>query len=165
MSTLYLALGSSVIALLVAIAALLVAWRLRQRQAEITPDTRRLAAQMRGKPVPDALGEVIAHLEDISRRLAVVEQQAQQLTSSYVGTVQKVGLTRFDRDEQVRGNLSFALALLDGSDSGVIITSLYSPEGCRTFLRPVREGKTSHELLPEEKLALARAQGQTGNNQ
>ena len=157
MNTLYLSLGTSVSALLVAIAALLVAWRLRQRQAEITPDTRRLAARMQGKPVPDALGEVIAHLEDLSRRLTTVEQQAQQLAEGYSSTVQKVGLTRFDRDEQVRGNLSFALALLDGSDSGVIITSLYSPEGCRTFLRPVHEGKTGHELLPEEQLALARA--------
>ncbi len=165
MNTLYLALGTSAIALLVAIAALLAAWRLRQRQAEITPDTRRLTAQMAGKPVPDALGEVIAHLEDLSRRLAVVEQQTQQLTSSYVRTVQKVGLTRFDRDEQVRGNLSFALTLLDGTDNGVIITSLFSPEGCRTFLRAVRKGKTDHELLPEEKLALAQAQGQTRNNQ
>ncbi len=159
MNTLYLALATSTIALIVAIAALLVAWRLRQHQAEITPDTRRLAAQMRGKPVPNALGEVIAHLEDFSRRLTTIEQQVEQLTAAYGSTVQKVGLTRFDRDQQVRGNLSFALALLDGTDSGVIITSLYSPEGCRTFLRPIREGKTGHELLPEEQLALARALG------
>ncbi len=164
MNTLYLALGTSAIALLIAIAALLVAWRLRQRQDEITPDTRRLAAQMARKPVPDALGEVIAHLENISRRLAVVEQQAQQLTSRYAETVQKVGLTRFDRDEQVRGNLSFALTLLDGSDSGVIITSLYSPEGCRTFLRVVRAGKTDHELLPEEKLSLTEALSRADDN-
>ena len=161
----FLALATGAIALLVAIVALLVAWRLHQRQAEISPDTRRLAAQMRGKPVPDALGEVIAHLEDISRRVSIVEQQAQQLAAGYSSTVQKVGIARFDRDEQVRGNLSFALALLDGSDSGVIITSLYSPEGCRTFLRPIREGKTSHELLPEEKLAMTQAQGQAENNQ
>ncbi len=160
MSSSYLALAIGAVALLLAVAALLVAWRLRRRQAEITPDTRRLAAQMRGKSVPDALGEVVAHLEDLSRRLTTVEQQAQQLAEGYGSTVQKVGITRFDRDEQVRGNLSFALALLDGSDSGVIITSLYSPEGCRTFLRPVREGKTGHELLPEEKLALAQARGQ-----
>ena len=159
MNTLHLALATSATALIVAIAVLLVVWRLRLRQAEITPDTRRLAAQMRGKPVPDALGEVIAHLEDISRRLTVVEQQADRLSGDYAETVQKVGLTRFDRDEQVRGNLSFALALLDGTDSGVIITSLYSPESCRTFLRAIREGKTDHELLPEEQLALARAQG------
>jgi len=159
MNTLYLALATSTIALIVAIAALLVVWRLRQRQAEITPDTRRLAAQMKGKPVPDALGEVIAHLEDISRRLTTIEQQVEQLTAAYGSTVQKVGLTRFDRDQQVRGNLSFALALLDGTDSGVIITSLYSPEGCRTFLRPIHKGKTGHELLPEEKSALAHALG------
>ncbi len=159
MNPLYLALGISLAALLLGVAALLVAWRLSRRQAEITPDTRRLAAQMHGKPVPDALGEVIAHVEGVSRRLAVVEQQAAGLTSGYGCTVQKVGLARFDRDADVRGNLSFALTLLDGSDTGVIITSLYSLEGCRIFVRPLREGKTDHELLPEEQLALARAQG------
>ncbi|MCK4323819.1 MAG: DUF4446 family protein, partial [Armatimonadetes bacterium] len=57
------------------------------------------------------------------------------------------------------------VALLDGSDSGVIITSLYSPEGCRTFLRPIREGKTGHELLPEEQLALARALSRAEDDQ
>jgi len=165
MNTLYLALATSTIALIVAIASLFIVWRLRQRQAEITPDTRRLAVQMRGKPVPNALGEVIAHLEDLSRRLIVVEQQAERLSNDYAKTVQKVGLTRFDRDEQVRGNLSFALALLDSTDSGVIITSLYSPEGCRTFLRPIQRGRTDHELLPEEKQALKQAQGEVENNQ
>jgi len=159
MNPLYLALGISLASLLLAVAALLVAWRLSRHQAQITPDTRRLAAQMHGKPVLDALGEVIAHVEGLARRLAVIEQQAADLTGGYGRTVQKVGLARFNRDTDVRGNLSFALTLLDGSDSGVIVTSLYSLEACRIFVRPLREGQTEHELLPEEQLSLARAQG------
>ncbi len=159
MNPLYLALGMSLVAFLVAVVALLVAGRLSRRQAEIMPDTRRLAAEMQGKPVPDALGEIIAHLEEISRRVSVVEEQAGVLSSDYTRTVQRVGLARFNSDEQVRGDLSFALALLDGADNGVIFTSLYSLEGCRVFVRPMREGKTDHDLLPEEQLALARAQG------
>ncbi|MCH7906399.1 MAG: DUF4446 family protein, partial [Chloroflexi bacterium] len=137
-------------------------WRLNQRVSEITPDTRRLATAMRGKPVPDAIGEILAHTETIARRLTHVEQETQRLADCYAGTVQKVGLARFNLDEEVRGDLSFALALLDATDSGVIITSLYSLEACRIFLRPIREGKTDHDLLPEEQLALARAQGPPG---
>ena len=159
MNAVYLALGIGLASLFLALVGLFIAWRLSQRQAEITPDTRRLAAAMAGKPVPDALGEVIAHLESTSRRLTDLEQQTAELASGYVRSVQKVGLARFDRDEEVRGSLSFALALLDASDNGVIITSLYGLEGCRVFVRSVSEGKTAHELLPEEELALARAQG------
>ena len=164
MNPIYLAVGISLTALFFAVVALFIAWRLGQRQAEITPETRRLAAEMHGKPVPDALGEIIAHLESVSRRLTGAEQQVEWLTCNYTRTVQKVGLVRFDRDAQVHGNLSFALALLDASDSGVIVTSLYSLEGCRIFVRPLRGGQTDHELFPEEQLALARAQGVAEND-
>ena len=160
MNGLGLAVGVSLAAFLLAIAGLFATWWVSRRQNEITPDTRKLAARMRGKPVPDALGEVIAHLENLSRRLAVVERQGAELTGNYARTVHKVGLARFDRDAEVSGNLSFALTLLDGSDDGVILTSLYGLEGCRLFLRPMRAGQTAHGLLPEERLALDRALGQ-----
>ena len=165
MNPAYLALLTGALALLVALVGLLVAWRLRQRMSQITPDTRRLAARMQGNTVANALGEIIAHLEDISGRLIEVEHQNQRLIDGYAQNVQKVGLVRFDQDEQVSGNLSFALALLDGSDNGVIITSLYSLEGCRVFVRSLRQRKARHGLLPEEELALARALGEVNKQQ
>ena len=88
-----------------------------------------------------------------------MEDASALLNSRLPTTVQKVGLVRFNADESIRGDLSFALALLDGSESGFILASLYSLDGCRIFMREIQAGKTQHDLLPEEQLALARARG------
>jgi len=145
--------------LLLAGVCLLYLWRLRRRLAQITPDTQALAQQLKDRPIPEALNQIFAHLEDFSRRLNRLGEETAQLHANYAATVQKIGLVRFNTDESIRGDLSFALALLDASDSGVIVTSLHSLEGCRVFLRAINQGQTQHELLPEEQLALARARG------
>ncbi len=148
-----------ILGVVLASVCLLYLVQLRRRVDQITPDTAALARRLKDRPVPEALNEVFAHLEDFSHRLNRLETQATQLNTNYTTTVQKIGLVRFNTAESVRGDLSFALALLDGRESGVVVTSLYSLEGCRVFLRPVKQGQTPRELLPEEQLALARARG------
>lgn len=156
----------ALISALVAIAAVVLAGiclgqvvRLRRRMAQVTPDTENLISRLKARPAPEALHEMFVHLENFARRLGQLETEAIRLHTSYATTVQKIGLVRFNSDESIRGDLSFALALLDASDSGVIIASLHSLEGCRVFVRAIDKGRTQHDLLPEEQLALARARG------
>ena len=153
---------SLLLGILAVVLAAICLWHvtgLRRRLAQVTPDTQHLVRRLKARPDPEALHEIFAHLENLSRRLGQLETEAARLQTSYATTVQKVGLVRFNSDENIRGNLSFALALLDGKDSGVLMASLYSLEGCRIFVRQIDRGQTQHELLPEEQLALARARG------
>ena len=153
---------SLVVAILAAVLAGVGLWyatRLRRRMAAVAPDIQDLVGRLKARPAPEALHEIFVHLENFSRRLSQLETQAIHLHTSYATTVQKIGLVRFNSDESIRGDLSFALALLDATDCGVIIASLYSLEGCRIFVREVDKGRTQRELLPEEQLALARARG------
>ena len=133
--------------------------RLRRRVAKITPDTQALAQRLKARPVSEALDEIFAHLENFSHRMTRLEAETAQVQHDYAATVQQVGLVRFNVDESIHGDLSFALALLDRDASGIIITSLHNLEGCRVFVRAIQQGRSQHELLPEEELALARAQG------
>ena len=43
---------------------------------------------------------------------------------------QKMGLVRYDAFNQMGGQLSYSLALLDENDNGFIINSVHSTEGC-----------------------------------
>ncbi len=72
--------------------------------------------------------------------------------------IQKVGLVRFNPFKDTGGDQSFVLSLVDGKDTGVIISGLYSRSGTRWYAKKVVEGKAvEHELSEEEKKALKEA--------
>lgn len=72
--------------------------------------------------------------------------------------IQKVGLIRFNPFKDTGGDQSFVLSLIDGNDTGVIISGLYSRSGTRWYAKRVAEGKgVEHELTEEERKALKEA--------
>ncbi|MCL5435403.1 MAG: DUF4446 family protein [Patescibacteria group bacterium] len=72
--------------------------------------------------------------------------------------IQKVGLVRFNPFKDTGGDQSFVLSLIDGNDTGVIISGLYSRSGTRWYAKRVAGGKgVEHELTEEEKKALKEA--------
>ncbi len=72
--------------------------------------------------------------------------------------IQKVGLVRFNPFKDTGGDQSFILSLIDGNNTGVIISGLYSRSGTRWYAKKIVEGKgTEHELTDEEKKALKEA--------
>ncbi|OGH24392.1 MAG: hypothetical protein A3B47_01345 [Candidatus Levybacteria bacterium RIFCSPLOWO2_01_FULL_39_24] len=72
--------------------------------------------------------------------------------------IQKIGLVRFNPFKDTGGDQSFILSLVDGNDTGVIISGLYARSGTRWYAKRVVEGKSlEHELSDEEKKALKEA--------
>lgn len=72
--------------------------------------------------------------------------------------IQKIGLVRFNPFKDTGGDQSFILSLVDGKDTGVIISGLYARTGTRWYAKRVIKGKsTEHELSEEEKRALKEA--------
>jgi hypothetical protein len=71
--------------------------------------------------------------------------------------VQKVGMVRFNPFSELGGNHSFSLAILDGYDSGMIITGLHTRDRTRVYLKEINKGKAVLELSSDEKKALAKA--------
>lgn len=72
--------------------------------------------------------------------------------------IQKVGLVRFNPFKDTGGNQSFALSLIDGSDTGVVISGLYSRSGTRWYAKRIVKGKAlEYELSEEEKKAIKEA--------
>ena len=81
-----------------------------------------------------------------------------KLQKDNVFNIQKVGLVRFNPFSETGGNQSFSLALLDGEDSGFVITSLHSREITRTYAKEVSKSKQEgYELSVEEKRAVKSA--------
>ena len=75
-------------------------------------------------------------------------------------TFQKVGFYKYDAFEEKTGKRSFALALLDFTNSGFVVTCQSHGDGTIIFIKDVEVGTTSTKLGPEEEKALEIAMGQ-----
>ena len=74
---------------------------------------------------------------------------------------QKMGLVKYDAFNQMGGQLSFCLALLDENNNGFILNSVHSTEGCYSYTKEIRNGECKISLGQEEEEALAIAIGES----
>lgn len=74
-------------------------------------------------------------------------------------TIQKTGVVRFNPFNNMGGNQSFAIALLDNRNDGFIISSLFVKDGSRVYSKTIKAGKSEHSLSNEEKEAIEKAIG------
>lgn len=74
-------------------------------------------------------------------------------------TFQKLGIVKYDAFNQMGGQLSFSLALLDENNDGFIINSVHSSEGCYSYTKEIRNGTSPISLGAEEEQALSIAMG------
>lgn len=73
--------------------------------------------------------------------------------------IQKIGLLRFNPFKDTGGDQSFVLSLVDSSNSGVVISALYSRSGTRWYAKQVTNGKgVEYDLSEEEKQVLKDSQ-------
>jgi Protein of unknown function (DUF4446) len=98
----------------------------------------------------ETVHQVGRDLDELTARMAVVESSARHHFA-------KVGLVRFNPFPDTGGNQSFALALLDESDDGVVISSLHSRTGTRIYGKAVAAGKAETSLSAEEQEAVDEA--------
>ena len=105
----------------------------------------------------EALGEVLRREMNLEERVSRLEPRLAALESIAPDAIRKIGFIRFNPFENTGGDQSFALALLDGRENGVIISSLYTREGVRVYAKEIADGTSKHPLSGEEKQALGRA--------
>ena len=72
-------------------------------------------------------------------------------------TKQNVGIVKYDAFNEMGGKLSFAIAMLDGNNSGWILNAMHSREGCYTYVKEILKGESFVELAEEEAEALDKA--------
>lgn len=90
------------------------------------------------------------NIQEIFKRITLLEEDAKL-------HVQKVGLVRFNPFKELGGDHSFSLAILDGHDTGILITSLHTRDRTRVYMKAIKNGKSESELSEEERKALIKA--------
>lgn len=105
-------------------------------------------------------GALEGHARSLRRLEGAIRQMAQQnraLAEQARGAIQLVSLVRYDAFAEMGGRLSFSCALLDERGDGVVITSINGRQDTRVYAKPVRGGRSSHNLSDEEEQAIRQA--------
>ena len=69
----------------------------------------------------------------------------------------KVGVVRFRAFEDMGSDLSYAVALLDSDNNGLILSSIFGREDSRSYVKPIERGTSTYTLTQEEEEALHKA--------
>ncbi|MDU4961301.1 MAG: DUF4446 family protein [Sporomusaceae bacterium] len=103
---------------------------------------------------------LLTHNHDVSAALAAVDRlqgETQRLGQVLQSCIQKVGLVRYNAFEDTGSDLSFSLAVLDGNDNGIVLSSLYGRSESRIYAKPVTQLQSRYPLSTEEQQAIKRA--------
>lgn len=123
---------------------------------------RRYDYFMRGKDAETLEDIIMEQMEDIAALKAedrANKDSIRNTNKNYRSAFQKFGLVKYNAFKGMGGNLSFAVALLDYTNTGFVLNSVHSREGCYVYIKEVQRGETDVLLGNEEKDALEQALG------
>ena len=122
----------AVVALLLALAALVLAF----------------LTWLRIRPTAEA--DLPADVLGLRREVAALRKEAG-------GALRHLAVVRYDAFEEMGGQLSWSLALLDDGGDGVVLTSIRGRNEARTYAKSVTSWRSDQELSPEETEAITHA--------
>lgn len=115
-----------------------------------------------GNNLDEMLKNYLRDVKEIKQDNAEIKAYYTKLDNDIASCIQKVGLVRYNAFRDVGSDLSFAIALLDGNDTGVVLNGLYGSDSSNIYAKPIKGGVSTYQLSEEEKYALEIAE-QTKN--
>ena len=146
------------IALLLIIIVLLI--MIISQNNKIKSISNQISRFMKGKEAASLEDEIIALFEDnqiIKKATEKNQKDINKLYSRLATCFQKVGIIKYDAFNQMGGQLSYSIALLDEDNNGFLLNSVHSTDGCYSYSKEIRNGKCALELGDEEQIALREA--------
>lgn len=157
-------LGYLLIAVAVLLLLLLIVFILLIVQIKKTGNLKkRLDKFVSGKDGKSLEQEIVSLFEDNKFLKNITEKNKKDISTLYKNmesAYQKMGLVKYDAFNQMGGQLSFCLALLDENNNGFIFNSVHSTEACYSYTKEIKQGESTISLGKEEEEALAMAMGE-----
>lgn len=110
-----------------------------------------------GKDLKEDLDRYMNTVKNTEKEIKDVKKYCKDLSSQLEGCTQKIGIVRYNAYKDTGSDLSFALALLDEKNNGVVLNGIYSREMSNIYAKPVEKGNSSYTLSAEEAEAIRRA--------
>lgn len=109
------------------------------------------------KTLEDTILKRFSEIDELKIRQELQDKDIQLLKENILKTYQKIGLVKYDAFNEMGGQLSFSLAMLDKRNNGFLLNTVHNREGSYTYAKEIFDGKSAIDLSEEEKEALNKA--------
>lgn len=150
----------SIFAIFFLLLVLLLTWNVFLHLAlrKIKAVNRELWRGGKVKNLEELLLEQAKNLKVLDKDIQELYAISNEINSLALRGIHKVSAIRFNPFKDVGGNQSFSIALLNGKNSGITITALYTKEGTRVYAKAIVAGESpAFPLTEEEKRAIETA--------
>lgn len=146
-------------AALVALTLVLVIWviLLQRRVSRLIDHYNRLVEGTSGDSLLDALDRYVDRMNETVEQVNGLTELCETVEKDLASTIRRVGIVRYNPFNDTGSDQSFAVALLNGNGSGVVLSSLFGRNSTRIFAKAITAGESSHLLTDEEREAIEKA--------
>lgn len=105
---------------------------------------------------------LMGHIDEVKRVAAEcvrLDAEEKRLDDILQTAITRVGVVRFRAFEDMGSDLSYAVALLDAHNNGVVLSSIFGREDSRSYVKPIKAGESTYTMTDEEQQALKEAMG------
>lgn len=110
-----------------------------------------------GKNIEEDLENFMYKVDRVEKQNAEIKAFCNNLEHDLSKCTQKIGIVRYSAFKDTGSDLSFALALLDEKNNGVVLNGIYSREMSNIYAKPVKNGTSTYTLSNEEVEAIDKA--------
>lgn len=144
----------SVIVILLVIGLVIVIIKFNKISKKYTEFMKKLG---NGKSIEEDLENYMYRVERVEKQNAEILNYIKNVDNDLNKCIQKIGIVRYNAFQDTGSDLSFALALLDEKNNGVVLNGIYSREMSNIYAKPVENGKSKYTISEEENLAIEKA--------
>ena len=110
-----------------------------------------------GENIEEDLENYMYRVERVEKQNAEIRNLIETIDTNMDNCIQKIGMVRYNAFKDTGSDLSFALAMLDEKNNGVVLNGIYSREMSNIYAKPVEKGKSKYTLSEEEQQAIQKA--------
>ena len=107
-----------------------------------------------GQNIADILKDYINKVNDLDKKDDQIIEYCNKINEEINKNIKKIGLIKYNLYNTTKNDLSFALALLDRENNGVILNSIYGVDYSNVYCKLIIKGKSKERLSTEENEAL-----------
>lgn len=141
------ALAVAVLALIACAVLMRAMRRMRAAQKLVLGDGETRDVVAHSASLHEAFEALREYVGDVAIRL---DERLDDVEGALARAISRQALVRYDAYNELSGQQSVSIALLDGHHSGVVLTCIHHRDQARVYAKQVLEGRGEFELSPEE---------------
>ncbi|MDO4204630.1 MAG: DUF4446 family protein [Selenomonadaceae bacterium] len=116
-----------------------------------------MTGEQTGKDFEQMLLTHIAKTDRVAAENVDIKAEQKRLSDLLNISVNRIGVVRFSAFADTGSDLSYAVALLDQNNDGIVFSSIFGREDSRSYVKPIKNGTSTYTLTGEELDAIRQA--------